>query len=604
MFQKPIALTPLDTFKQTKAHYDLLHTSLNRKYNTLAGVRILLFLSSIILIVVFANFRIDVGIGVTLILFPFIFGFIVRSHNKLKERRDMAHFTTLVNQDEINRVNNNLAGIDDGEMFMDKKHPYLHDLDIFGKNSLYQLVNRAVSPSGRHTLAKWLSAPATEDAILERQEAVKEMVPMLSWRQSFQASGKQQDVKDKNFSTLLQWINEPDQLINNRTYKVLSYMLPLATIILILLNIYADLNVYFTVALLVINGIVLKKFAGYAKNITEKTFDGIQTLRAYGRMISQIESTAFESATLKDLRHVFVHENFKASGSIAKLQKILDFLQSRSNMFYVFFNFVLLFDLHLVFRAEKWKRQQKADVNQWFDNIGKLEAINSLAGFAYANPEYVLPVISNQPYIFIAKSLGHPLIPKAERITNDLEMTGKGTIDIITGSNMSGKSTFLRTIGVNAVLALAGAPVCAKRLELSRMQVFTSMRTEDNLEEHVSSFYAELRRIKMLLEILEEKTLPVMFMLDEILKGTNSKDRHAGAAALIHQISDADAMGFVSTHDLELGQLTESLSNVKNFSFNSIVAGDEIIFNYTLEEGICNSFNASKLMEKIGIKMD
>ncbi|MBL6446150.1 DNA mismatch repair protein MutS [Fulvivirga sp. 29W222] len=590
-------------FNERKALFEQSFIALNRRYNSIAALRITLFIMAIVLIVVFANIRDGLGIGVTVIVFPIIFGLIVKKHNKIAEHRDLARFSALINQQETDRLANRMTELDQGNQFKNKKHPYLHDLDIFGHNSIYQLISRAVTPSGQSLVAEWLSKPAHKQEIVLRQEAVKEMIPMLDWRQAFQASGMQHGQEENKFHSLLQWINEPNRVLDMVLYKALAYILPVITITLIILNIYVGLSIYFTIGLLAINGIILKKFAEYVENITDKTFKSLKTLLAYGRMIKIIETADFKSERLKFLQSVFVHEDHNASDSILKLQKILDYLQARSNMFYLFFNFGLLFDLHLVFKAEKWKEQQKADVNQWFDHIGELEAINSLAGFAYANPEYVMPDISETDYVFETTEMGHPLIPKTERISNTISMQGKGTVNIITGSNMSGKSTFLRTVGINIAIALAGGPVCAKNFTVSRLQVFTSMRTEDNLEEHVSSFYAELRRIRMLLDMLEKDDVPVLYMLDEILKGTNSKDRHAGAAALIRQISDTNSMGFVSTHDLELGQLTDELPNLKNYSFNSIVEGDEIIFNYTLEEGICHSFNASKLMEKIGIKM-
>ena len=229
--------------------------------------------------------------------------------------------------------------------------------------------------------------------------------------------------------------------------------------------------------------------------------------------------------------------------------------------------------------------------------------LNSLAGFSYANRGFTIPVIVDEAYQLSATALGHPLIRGKERVVNDFAMAGKGKVIIITGSNMSGKSTFLRTVGVNVVLALMGAPVCAASFTTSVYQVFTSMRTQDNLEESVSSFYAELKRLKQLLELIGT-THPVLFMLDEILKGTNSHDRHNGAASLIKQLTGTDSFGFVSTHDLELGALSDDAGTIENYSFNSQVVDDEIIFDYKLHHGLCKSFNASKLMEKMGIKIE
>ena len=593
----------INTFAERKEAFQKAYVAHNKRYNSIAALRVAVFVITIILIVVFANLREGLAIGLTLLVFPFAFGLIVNRHNRISSLRDLAKYSALINDHEILRLQHNFSSLDSGEDFKNKKHPYLNDLDIFGRNSIFQLISRAVTPSGRAVLAQWLSFPASKSEIICRQESVAELAPMIDWRQEFQASGMRQSDDSTDIDSLLSWINEPNRVLHNKKYRVLAVVLPVLTIASILLNIFADVSMYFTAGLLLVNGVVIKQFATYVENITEKTYDSIKALKSYGKMIKHIETADFKSEQLKELQQVFVRENRQASASIIQLQKILDYLQGRSNMFYLLFNFGLLFDLQLVLKAEKWKRDQKADITQWFDHIGKIEAINSLAGFAYANPSYAKPEIADNDYIFATQDMGHPLIPPQERIANTIDMREKGTINIITGSNMSGKSTFLRTVGVNIVLALAGSHVCASDLTVSKMQVFTSMRTEDNLEEHVSSFYAELKRIRMLLDLLEANELPVLFMLDEILKGTNSKDRHAGASALIKQVSTADAMGFVSTHDLELGQLSDQLSNLNNYSFNSIVEGDEIIFNYSLEKGICHSFNASKLMEKIGIDM-
>ena len=258
----------------------------------------------------------------------------------------------------------------------------------------------------------------------------------------------------------------------------------------------------------------------------------------------------------------------------------------------------------MITAAEKWKNRYGDQVYSWFDRICEFEVIVSLARFSFANPEYSYARISDESYLFDSTELGHPLIKSEERVYNHYSFSGEGSVEVITGSNMSGKSTFLRTIGINVVLALMGAPVCAKKLVVSRLQLFTSMRTKDNLEEHISSFYAELKRIELLLQITSDSKIPVLYMLDEILKGTNSHDRHKGAVALIKQLHKTKAFGFISTHDLELGQEAEELTYCFNHHFSSDIVGSEIIFDYEIKPGICNSFNASSLMKNIGIEIE
>lgn len=384
---------------------------------------------------------------------------------------------------------------------------------------------------------------------------------------------------------------------------ILAYIMPVLIITSFALYFFIGLSFYVTVFLAAVNTILLRKYSFYITDIVDSTNSSYSLLHSYHQLIENVESKEFKSSYLLDLKSAFYREHNKASQSILKLRKILEFLNGRANWFYLFFNIFLMFDLHLLMMLESWKSHNQKSVEKWFDAVGKLEALSSLAGFAYSNDSYCFPEIKTEPFILSSISLGHPLIHSEERVTNDFSIEGKGSIALITGSNMSGKSTFLRTVGVNMVLAYSGAPVCAKKMSVSLFQLFTSMRTEDNLEEHISSFYAELKRIEQLLTILDKNDRPVFFMLDEILKGTNSQDRHAGAEALIRQLADKQVVGFVSTHDLALGKLANELTGLTNYSFNSTIEENKIKFNYKLEDGLCHSFNASKLMQQIGIKL-
>ena len=593
-----------DSFNLREKSFQLEYKKLEKHHALVSVIRVSLFLVTLVLIVWFANARLPEGIFGAIIFFVIAFVGIVKYHNRIKAKRDRASSLALINQNEIKRLDFDFTGIKDGVEFIEKPHPYMQDLDIFGSHSVYQLLNRCETPSGRAALAAWLHSPADLAEIKRRQEAAQELTEDLEWRQNFEAAGMTEGKNESKIKTLLSWINEPNQVLDKSWPKLFMYLLPLLALSTLVAVIFFDVSIYYIFGAMLINGIVLKRFTEYIKNITEKTEAGIAVLGSYGVMIGLIEDKTFQSAYLKDLKEVFEHKETKASDSILKLKSILDYLQSRANAFYLLFNTFLLLDLHLVIAAEKWKRNQKADVNHWFQNIGDYEALSSIAAFAYAHPSYHFPTIEEDDYKLEAREIGHPLILPQERVNNDLLMDGKGSINIITGSNMSGKSTFLRTIGVNLVLALAGSPVCARQMKTSILQIFTSMRTEDDLQSHTSSFYAELKRLRYLLDILEEDGVPVLFMLDEILKGTNSIDRHKGSSGLVRQLSDKNAMGFVSTHDLDLGELENQLSHVKNYSFNSVIDGDKIVFKYKLEDGICRSFNASKLMQNIGIEVD
>ena len=294
------------------------------------------------------------------------------------------------------------------------------------------------------------------------------------------------------------------------------------------------------------------------------------------------------------------------------LCKLLEFSQQRGvnkvkmpikgNPFYSLINSFLLLDIYLIIRVEKWKMKNKAFLKPWSSVVSEFEVINSLAGFCYSNPSYIFPEITEKSNYLNFESLGHPLINSNKRVYNHFRSEGPGDVFMITGSNMGGKSTFLRTVGVNLVLALTGAPCCAEYGQVSNLKLYTSMRTQDNLKEGISSFYAELARIEKILKLIESSQ-NVFFLLDEMFKGTNSKDRHRGGFSLINQISKLNTSGVIATHDIELAKLSGSKMLVANYSFNSQIKYKLLLFSYKLHPGICNDFNASELMKRSGIKI-
>lgn len=591
----------LAIFEDRINHYKGLYTALNRKYNLIAAIRVIVFVSFLIAFVAFANFKLGLYMGITALIFPFIFGLVVKAHKKIGYDRKQVELLKKINEKEARIARGELKSEDTGSEYLDKTHPYINDLDIFGNNSIFQLLNRTTTKGGRDLLAQWLSFNTSAEEIQSRHEAVKELSEKLEWRQELEAKGLHYKMQESNSPELIEWIKTPQNI--STVYKISAYIFPLIILSSIGLNIFTAWPVFVTLILMLGSGFALYKFQAYMKILSEAVIKHISVLGAYEQLIAQLESASFTSQKLRTLKMHISHEGKSASTVIKELFGILDFLNSRSNMFYAIINVFFLFDLHVLMMAENWKSKNKADVSEWFDAVSELEALCSIAGFSYAHPDFVFPAFSEKDYYLQTDGLGHPLISENERVNNNYLLSGKGSTTIITGSNMSGKSTFLRTLGVNITLAQAGAPVCAKFMELSPIQLFTSMRTQDNLEEHVSSFYAELQRIQSLLQLVD-KEKPVLYMLDEILKGTNSQDRHIGAVALAKQLAKTNSFGLISTHDLALGELANSMPSVDNYSFNSEIKGDEIIFPYTLEKGVCRSFNASKLMEKIGIQIE
>ncbi len=583
-----------DFSKQTEA--------LQSRYNTISFFRIIVFVVFTFLVVWSISNRDFILIFIFSSLFLIVFGLIVRYHNQIKKNMDLCQKIHDINDEEVRRQHHEFNGIYGGDEFIDEKHPYTSDLDVFGRSSLFQLINRAGTVQGMLTLKSWFAQFSTKGIIETRQKMVKELMPLIDWRQNLQAHGRKRIVKKENEHALTTWLEDNDFIGSKLFYKIIPYVMISFSLVLIIAAVYELISDYFLFLPFFITGYFLYKIHDYSRKTYEMTDSGVKILESVENMLLSIEGQYFSHGQLVHLKNQLSSKGLVASQKVKELRKILELLNLRGNMIYQILNLFFLLDYIFLAKAEKWRSDFGDEITIWFNTIAEFEALNSLAAFAFANENFVFPKIMENPYIFKCERLGHPLIPEEKRVNNDFNFSGKGKTCIITGSNMAGKSTFLRTVGVNAVLAFAGAPVCADSMDISEFLVFSSMRTKDNLEENISSFYAELLRLKMLLEEINEGK-PIFYLLDEILKGTNSVDRHIGAESLILQLNRSNAFGLVSTHDLELGKLSEKNNLITNFNFSSSIIGDEIVFDYKLQEGICRSTNASQLMAKIGIQI-
>jgi hypothetical protein len=586
---------------------------LSKKFS---GLRLVAFVFSAIVIVILANERL---VAPLLVLAPLCivgFALLIKHHNEIDDAKQYAVFLKEINEQEVLRQKNKLSGFPAGETFFTRDHPYVSDLDIFGPHSLFQLIDRTTMESARTLLADWLSVPAAKEVILERQKAIRELSPKVDWRQDLQATGMHFKHSINDYDALTGWMHKPVSLMP-RQLKYLITCILLAVVSTaaavyffshVLTVTYVEELIPYLIPLLlslVINSLVLKKVKAVTEETTENIHHHLRIAMGYRSLISKVESEKWQSEILQK-----VHSELgaTAAGRINELTKILEVFQVRggkrqfNNFFYSVFNALWFLDIHLILLTEKWKSKNAASFTRWASAISEFETLSSLAGFHYANPTYTFPDIKDEPYTIQFEMLGHPLISAEKRVYNTFSLGGRGNIVMITGSNMAGKSTFLRSVGINIVLALMGAPCCAKSAQVSDVKVFTSMRTQDNLEEGVSSFYAELRRIEQLLKLIESGQA-TFFLLDEMFKGTNSKDRHKGGFSLIRQLRDVDAFGMISTHDLELATVAGKHMIVTNYSFNSRLEESELIFNYTLTLGLCTDFNASELMKKSGIKI-
>jgi hypothetical protein len=595
---------PRTAYQQNAEDYRQQLSQFSSKDQRLSWSRTILFVLFLVAVVFFANQQNSDALLLSILVFVIIFPLLVRYHNRLKKRKFHLESLVQINEEELSRLEGKLREMESGEVYDVARHPYTADLDIFGEHSIFQLLNRCSTDKGKSMLATWLKTPADQTTVKSRQAILHEVVPQLLWRQSFQAHGRVAGGREEDTDTLLRWVAEAPALPEKTPYKLTLFIMPVLTLAAIFSYFFLNGSSIWPLLAIGVNLSILGSTAKKASLTHKKTFKSISALQAYRAMIAHVEASEFQHPRLQEIQAHFRHANTPASREISRLEHILDNFNARGNLFYHIFNVVLLLDVYWLLKADSWKSSLRGDISHWFDSISELESLNSMAGFAYSHPDYCYPEITEEAYVFEAEAMGHCLIDAQKRVSNDFGMKGEGRVCIITGSNMSGKSTFLRTVGVNVVLALMGAPVCATRLKTSVVQVFTSMRTQDSLEESVSSFYAELKRLRQLLQMLESPERPVLYMLDEILKGTNSQDRHNGAASLVRQLSQLPSFGLVSTHDLELGRMEQELDTVINYSFTSSIEGDEIYFDYSIHKGICRSFNASKLMAKMGIAIE
>ena len=605
----------MNPYQQNAAQHQQTADKLSKKINELSWSRVVVFVFSAFFIVLLASS------GVAIMVWPVVLGggigfaILMKEHNQATYQKQHATFLAEVNQQEILRQQNQLSTFPDGRAFIRRDHPYVADLDVFGSHSLYQLINRTTTESGSERLAGWLSEAASEAQIPERQRAVQELTPKLAWRQEFQASGSHFTNTQSDFRKLLAWLEEPVHLLPHRTkYLAISITLALLTTLALLYHIrfaYASdflLNTLPLIVMVVFNILFLKRLKPVAESIIDSTHQNVKTLGGYQALILGIESEAFQSPLLQQLQAVFRQDNFSASREINVLKKILETAQLKGtestggNNVYPIINALWVIDPYWIIRAERWKTRNRSYVKAWADAVGTFEALSSLAGFAHANPTYTFPTVKEGACTILFNALGHPLLPPDRRVSNDFNLRSSDNIVMITGSNMAGKSTFLRTVGANLVLALAGAPCCATSGEVTVMQLFSSMRTQDNLEEGVSSFYAELKKVEQLLKLIQSGE-PVFFLLDEMFKGTNSKDRHRGGFSLIKQLQELNAFGIISTHDLELAEEAGKYALVTNYSFNSDIREGNMTFDYHLTPGLCRDFNASELMRRSGINI-
>ncbi len=582
--------------------YKTLEEKEERLLILLSVARLILFIGGFIL--VWHGFTANFFTGmILLVTITGLFSGLIKVYSEHTYQRNFLKNLTVINQNEADALSGNLSAFEAGNSYTEIHHDFSYDVDLFGNSSLFQYLNRTVTAYGRDILAGWLSDPyILSDDLIMRQEAVKELASKEVWRHGFMASGMNVTPENSEISGLLEWIEEITVIKSSSLRIFLIYFLPLTAIVSFILTVFGVLSfsafLFIYLANLFYVGAGLKQ-TNKIHNVLSKKYNFLSSMKG---LLSAFEKESFTSQSLNEIKENISGKKISATVSVKKLENLIWSFDSRLNIFAgLILNGMLLWDYQCIYRLEKWKKEYKTLFPVWLEMVGRIDAYISLGNYANNNPDFVYPALTENDVVFFAKNLGHQLIDESKRVCNDFTLERKGAVCIISGANMAGKSTFLRTVAINYILGMAGAPVCATAMSFSPVKLFTSMRTTDSLSDNESYFYAELKRLKILKSRIENGE-PVFMILDEILKGTNSEDKSLGSKMFLQRIIEKGGTGLIATHDTSLGKMESDHPGViTNKCFEIEIDGENIIFDYKLYDGITQKMNAVFLMKQMGI---
>jgi ABC-type multidrug transport system fused ATPase/permease subunit len=534
-----------------------------------------------------------------------LFLFLLKYHDKLYRRKNYVETKHRYLSDELKGIEYDFSAFDGAAHKTDHRHRFASDLDLFGENSLFQSLNRTVTSFGTNKLAEtFLSPSENKEQIQQQQKAVKELNEKHELILHFTVKGMQTEKDKLDTANFAASVSQQSSFHKSPFWNLCLYIVPAAYLIMAVLAIVDIVpTIYFGalwVVTLTLSLIPSKKMQHIAELFEKKT----DVLRKYSALFRIIEEEKFVSAELENLKTSLKSSDNTASKAISQLKYYCDCLELAFTYPILFlFNPLLMWNVKYAIKIEKWIDEYGRQIESWFSTLAEFDALTSLAIFAHNHPEYVYPTITEQ-YTFSAKELGHPLLNRDKCVKNDVNINSRPFFMVVTGANMAGKSTYLRTVGVNHTLACVGAPVCAAEMTVYPSKLITNLRTADSLNDNESYFFAELKRLKMIIDHLHAgETLLVI--LDEILKGTNSIDKQKGSLALIKQLISLNSNGIIATHDLVLGILEKEFPDkVKNYRFEAEIKDDNLIFSYKIQDGIAQNMNATFLMQKMGINPD
>ncbi len=591
----------ITTYQQLLEQATLSEQQLAKKAHIIGTIRLIIALST--LAAIYFIFKENSWVfGTITLLLIILFLYLVTIHKNTNLLRKIAQQKITINQNEINFLQKNQFFSANGKEFQDDSHPYSYDLDIFGTLSLYQYINRTHTFLGRKALAEHFLHPEVSE-IAPLQAATEELSQEehLRWRQEFMATTSLiEDTKDF-YQQIKQWAMKKEKPFSH-LLQIFVWGAPLLLIISLIVGYMFEYEFFKTIfkILAVTNLFIFFSFIGKMQKSKLGFENTYHLLYAFKRSITQIEkATHLRSVQFQRLRAQLLTRSQSASQSISQLSRLLDDLDNVGNILVsIPLNCFTFYHLHTYRKLLAWKRIYAEHIASWFSVIAEVEVLNSFANFSYNNSSFAFPSL-NDKQILSFESLGHPLIPAKERVSNTISFASHRFV-ILTGSNMSGKSTFLRALGVNMLLAMMGLPVCAKKATVHPMKLLVSMRLSDSLNDGKSYFFAEINRLRSIIERLEEA--PCFVLLDELLRGTNSEDKQLGTFRIIEKMVALKAIGVIATHDLEVCSLSNKYPDIlQNKCFESQIIAGELHFDYTLKEGVCQNKNATFLMEKMGI---
>lgn len=593
-------MTPHQQYTERLEQRRQRQAELTNKESFLGNSRVLVFLSALLLI--YLAFGPNLLSPWWIVVPTILFSVLLVWHEKVTRALLRAGRAVAFYERGLARLEHRWMGSGQpGTRFQDEQHPYAADLDLFGTGSMFELLCTARTRTGEDTLADWLKAPSDPSTIRARQEAVKELQSRLDLREDLGLLGSNVP-HGVDFNNLIVWGKEPPLLVG-AGWRVILFILGMMGIAAFIGWWGLDWGPIPLIVAIIVEGIVYLTMRPRVVKVIGEVEKKNRDLALLVGVLSRLEEESFSSPRLVELKKVLEATGAPPSTRIAQLSNLLDLLNSRKNHLFAPFALLMLWGTQMAFAIEQWRLKSGNSIGDWLKAIGEFEALCSLATFAFENPENPFPTIVENAPFFDGVALGHPLIPADHCVRNDLKLNADLQLLVISGSNMSGKSTMLRSVGINTVLALAGSAVCAKSLSISPLMVGATLRIQDSLQAGKSKFYAELLRTRQVVDLSRSQP-PLLFLLDEIFHGTNSHDRTQGAKAVVNGLVKAGAIGLVTTHDLSLTHIVEVLgSRAKNVHFADHFEDGEMVFDYKMQQGIVQNSNAIALMRAVGLEV-